>query len=306
MSTRYDGPIIDAHHHLWDMSLDRHPWLKPGDGAIKALGDISFMRRDYLPADFLADIGPQNVTASVYIEAVWDHTRPPTEEMDWVSSLPKPPGIAARMIGWAPLAADDVADTLDAMAARPGVVGLRESIRWHPDPAKRWTEDGILDRPLWRRGLAQMARRGLMLELLMNPWQCEAIARLAADFPDQQIIINHCATPTDRDAEGLQRWRTGLALMAAHPNVAIKLSNYPAYAHERSVPAYREVIMTMLEAFGTARVLFGTDYPVGARTMGYQDICENAKAALADLSPTEQRALFHDNAATLYRFPTQA
>ena len=300
--SRYEGPIIDAHHHLWDMSLGRHPWLLPGCGAIKALGDISFMRHDYLPADFLADIGPQNVVGSVFIEAVWDRTRPPTEEMDWVASLPKPQGIAARMIAWAPLAADDVADTLDALTARPGVVGLRESIRWHPDPAKRWTEDGILDQPLWRRGLALMARRGLLLELLMNPWQSEAVARLARDFPDQQIIVNHCATPTDRDAAGLERWRTGLSLMAAQPNVAIKLSNYPAYATDHGVPALRQVVMTLLDAFGTERAMFGTDYPVGRRTMAYQDVCERFKDVVAELSSQEQRGLLHDNAVRIYRF----
>ncbi len=298
----YDGPIIDAHHHLWDLSLGRHPWLTGTDSAIKALGDISFLRHTYLPTDFLADIGPQNVTGSVYIEAVWDRTRPPTEEMDWVAGLAKPPGIAARMIAWAPLQDADVADTLDALAARPGVVGLRESIRWHPDPSKRWTEDGILDQPLWRRGLAQLASRNLMLELLMNPWQCEAVARLARDVPNQQIIINHCATPTDRDDAGLQRWRTGLALMAAHPNVAIKLSNYPAYARDRSLPAVRQVIMTLLDAFGTDRAMFGTDYPVGRRTLGYQDVCETFKDAIAELSFDEQRALFHDNAVRIYRF----
>ena len=45
MNSRYQGPIIDAHHHLWDLSLGRHPWLTSDDGAIKALGDISYLRR---------------------------------------------------------------------------------------------------------------------------------------------------------------------------------------------------------------------------------------------------------------------
>ena len=61
MSSRYQGPIIDAHHHLWDLSLGRHPWLTSDDSAIKALGDISYMRRNYLVEDLIADIGPQNV-----------------------------------------------------------------------------------------------------------------------------------------------------------------------------------------------------------------------------------------------------
>lgn len=303
---RYDGPIIDAHHHLWDLSLGRHPWLTAPDAAIKALGDIAFLRRDYLPADFLADIGDQKVVGSVYIEAVWDRTRPPTEEMDWVAGLARPPGIAARMIGWAELAADDAAATLESLAARPGVVGIRQSIRWHPDPARRWTEDGILDQPAWRRGLAHMAPLGLMLELLMNPFQAEAAARLAAAFPAQRIVINHCGTPTERDAEGLAHWRRGLALMAAHPNVAIKLSGYQGYAADHSPPALRAVVMTVLDAFGTGRAMFGTDYPVGGRQMGYQAMCDRFKDTIATLTPAEQRAVMHDNAAALYRFAAPA
>jgi predicted TIM-barrel fold metal-dependent hydrolase len=41
----YQGPIVDAHHHLWDLAMGRHPWLHEG---LPALGDISFMRHTYL------------------------------------------------------------------------------------------------------------------------------------------------------------------------------------------------------------------------------------------------------------------
>ena len=95
MGRRYEGPIIDAHHHLWDIGLGRHPWITSNDGAIKALGDIAFLRRNYLADDYIADVGPQNVVKSVYIEAVWDRTRPPVEEVEWLDRLPRPPGIAA-------------------------------------------------------------------------------------------------------------------------------------------------------------------------------------------------------------------
>ena len=38
----YDGPIIDAHHHLWDLSGGRYPWLTKPEAAIGALGDIVY------------------------------------------------------------------------------------------------------------------------------------------------------------------------------------------------------------------------------------------------------------------------
>ena len=304
MNGRYDGPIIDAHHHLWDLSLGRHPWLTSAAGAIKALGNIDFLRRDYLIADYLADVGPQNVVGSVYVEAVWDRARPPTEEIAWVEGLARPAGIAARTVAWAPLAAPDVAATLDALAAHRSVAGIRETVRWHPDPAKRWTPAGLMDDPAWRRGAALLAHRGLTLDLLMNPHQAEDVVRLARDLPELTIIVNHCGTPTERDDAGLRHWRDGLHAMGRLPNVAIKLSNYAAYAADRSLPALRATVMTCIDAFGMQRALFGTDYPVGGRTLSFQEHCNHFMDVVATCSADEQRALFHDNAARLYRFPT--
>src|SRR5262249_62153539 len=69
--TRYDGPIIDAHHHLWDLRLDRHPWLAVSAGERGGLGDLAPLRRNYLPADYRRDAARQNIVASVHVEAGW-------------------------------------------------------------------------------------------------------------------------------------------------------------------------------------------------------------------------------------------
>jgi predicted TIM-barrel fold metal-dependent hydrolase len=136
----------------------------------------------------------------------------------------------------------------------------------------------------------------------MNPYQSAEVARLAATYPEQIFIINHCATPIDRDAEGLARWRDGLKLMSARDNIAIKVSNFGAYGQERGLTAWRDTVMTCVDAFGTKRCLFGTDYPVARRSMAYQEICEAFKDIVQPLSTNEQRNLFHDNAARFYGF----
>ena len=298
----YDGPIIDVHHHLWQLSLGRHPWLTSAENGIKALGDISALRRDYLVPDLMADIGTQPVVGSVAIEAVWDKTRPVEEEVDWLASLDRPLAIASRFVAAAPLAAPDIAAQLEVLVQRPMVVGLRETVRWHPDPAKRWAPEGVMANPEWRRGVALLQGHGLLLEMLMNPYQAEELARLAAELPGQVFVVNHCGTPVDRDAEGLARWRAGLALMGRQPNIAIKVSNYTNYAEDRSPEALRQVVMTCIDAFGTDRAMFGTDAPVSHRVVGYQDNLAGFREAIAHLSTDEQRAVFYDNAARLYRF----
>jgi predicted TIM-barrel fold metal-dependent hydrolase len=299
---RVDHPLLDAHHHLWDLSLGRHPWLTDPDGPLKTLGDLSFLRRNYLPADYLADIGQENVAGSVYVEAHWDRAAPIGEEMRWVAALQHPQGIAARLVGWVPLASPDIAAHLDTLTQTPGVVGVRETIRWHPDPTRAWAPAGIADDPAWRRGAAELARRGLLLELLMNPYQADEVARLAADLPALTIVVNHCSSPMDRDEAGIARWRHGLAAMGRMPNVHLKLSNYGAYGPDRTPSSYRATLATCIEAFTPARAVFATDYPVGRRAMTYREICAGFRDAIADYAAAEQRALLHDNAALLYRF----
>ncbi len=298
---QYRGPIIDSHHHLWDLSAGHYPWLTDTGSAIGALGDIGYMRRDYLPADYAVDAQGQGITATVHIEAVWDPARSPVEETAWLESLPRPPGIAARYVVAAPLADPGVAAILEAQAACPRVAGVRETIRWHPDPAKRWVRQGLVNEPAWRRGLALLARYGFSLDLLMNPHQAEEVAALARDVPDHVIIVNHCGTPNDRDAEGMARWRAGLRAMAQQPNIALKLSNFAAYSPTRSPSEDRDTVLTCIDAFGPACCLFGSDYPVARRSLSFAALCDRFRAVVADFTAAEQRALFHDNAARLYR-----
>ncbi len=129
---RYTGPIIDAHHHLWDLSSGRYPWLTAPDASIVPLGNIDYFRHSYLPADYAADITGQGIAGSVHIEALWDPARSPVEETQWLDALPGPPGIAVRYVAAAPLTAPNLPELLAGHAASPRVAGLRETIRWHP------------------------------------------------------------------------------------------------------------------------------------------------------------------------------
>jgi predicted TIM-barrel fold metal-dependent hydrolase len=298
----YAGPVIDAHHHLWDLSLGAHPWIAGTDPAMQSLGNLDFLRHDYLPEHFLADVGETNFAGSVHVEAAWDRARDPVEETRWLMSLPRPRRVAHRLVAYVALEDPAVEDHLAAHQEAGPVVGVRETIRWHPDPAKRWTDPGILDRADKRRGIAALARANLLLEVLMNPYQSDDVARLAADMPDLQIVVNHCATPVDRDEPGLQRWRHGLALMAAQPNVAIKVSNFGAYAPDKTPAGLRQAVLTCIDAFGPARSMFGTDYPVGRRALSYADNVAGFAHAIEGFSAAEQLALFHDNARRIYRF----
>jgi predicted TIM-barrel fold metal-dependent hydrolase len=299
----YDGPIIDAHHHLWDLSMGKHPWLMPSDNAVTALGGLERLQRNYVVEDYLRDASGHNVVATVHIEALWQPGDALGETL-WLESLDKTQGVAQRYVAAAPLGTPEARDVIARQAEVARIVGIRGILSHHPSaPQKSFAKrpDLAYDKD-WRRDVGLIGEAGLHLELMMYPYQGQAVFDLAQAFPKLQIIINHCGSPIDRDEAGMQRWRDALNLVAARPNVALKISNPGAYDHDWTPESIQAVVHDCLKAFGSERAMFGTDYPVAELQMSYDDIYRNFKQAVAHLTASRQRALFHDNANRFYRF----
>lgn len=299
-ASRYDGPVIDCHHHFWDLGMGRHPWLAEGAG-LPGLGDLAYLRTDYLPEQFEADSAGQNVAATVCIEALWDASRDPAEEIAWFDTVPRREGVAARYVARANLGEAGAAARLDRLAAHERVAGVRESVRWHPDPARRWSERKLIEDPAWQRGVGLLCGRGLLLELLIYPWQADAVLELARAHPDLAIVIDHCGSPVDRDQEGVARWLNGLEAMSRARNVHLKLSNFARYAARHDAASASAVIRPCVERFGAARCLWGSDYPVARHTLPYAATLALFRAAIAGLERAAQEAILFGNASRLYR-----
>ncbi|BCP51783.1 hypothetical protein K32_04000 [Kaistia sp. 32K] len=293
----YSGPIIDAHHHFWDLGLGKHGWLAggtPGD-------ELAPIRRNVLPADYEALARPENIVASVHIEANWDPADPPGES-DWLDSLPRSDGIASRYVAHAALADVNAPEILARHAENPRVVGIREILSWHPDPAKRRMPDNDrMDDPRWRANMARFRELGFSFDLLISPHQHETARRLADAFPDIRFLVNHCGSPMDRDAEGMRRWREGLALMAGAENVAIKISDPVAYDPDWTPASLTEVIDACIDAFGADRSIFASDHPVAGLHIGLSEWIAIFKQAVRGFSADEQAKLFAGNARDWYR-----
>jgi len=296
----YNGPIIDTHHHLWDLTLRKHPWLIPGNKETPLVG-LEKLGSIYLPEHYVADAKKYNLIASVHIEALWDPTDP-VGETRWLETLDKSNGVAVRYVVAAPLGTPEAGHILREQASFSRVVGVRAILSHHPDSSKSFAPNPRLayDKS-WRNDVALLEKLGLHLELMMYPYQAQAVADLANTFPGLQIIINHCGSPIDRDAKGMQRWRDGLKQIATHQNIAIKASTPGAYDPDGTSKSIGSVILECIQAFGIARCMFGSDYPVTLMRMPLDKNYRYAKEATANLSPQDQRAFFHDNAKRFYR-----
>ena len=297
----YAGPLVDAHHHLWDLSLGKHPWLSEQKREEMVFGDPRPLFRDYLPSDFRSDAKHQNLVASVHVEAGWDPLDPVGETL-WLDSLAAQHGLPTALVVHAPLHKPEADSVLAAQSAFKRVRGVRFILSWHSDPRKNFAaRPDYMEDSNWLAGFARLRRYDLSFDLMLYPGQLEQATQLAARFPDIQIILNHAGSPADRAPEDMERWRRGLKLLAANPNVAIKISDLVAYDHDWTLDSLRPVVLTCIDAFGIERAMFASDFPVAGLHATYDQVFDAFKAIVADFSPAEQRRLFHDNAAQFYR-----
>jgi predicted TIM-barrel fold metal-dependent hydrolase len=302
MNHDYKGPVIDPHHHLWDLSMSRHPWLAEREAKeAMVFGGIAAIQRDYGVAEYRADASAQSIVASVHVEAGWLETHLP-DESRWLDSLDKSSGIAHRYIARVPLDHPDIDRLIEAEAENSRVVGIRDIVSWHPEPAKSFARSSdLMTNSRWRRGLAAATSRELVFDLMLFPWQMDDAVRLAGDFPEMLFVLNHCGSPADRSVEGMALWRRGLAALGKAHNVHVKISDLVAYDNNWTLESLSEVIDHCLSCFGSSRSMFASDFPVAGLHASFDEVYGAFRTFASRLSIDEQRELFFTTANQTYR-----
>lgn len=302
MNNPYKGPIIDPHHHLWDLRMHRHPWLAPPSNPAASGDKNAPLRRNYLVEDYLADAADQNIVGTVHVEAAWlDNDC--LGETRWLESLDKETGIARRYVAHVSLQRPDAHALVEAQADIAPVVGIRDILSWHRDPALTFrAERGVMDDPAWRSGLRSLKQHELAFDLMIFAGQLDDALRLATDFPDQQFVLNHTGSPIDRDDEALSGWRTGISRLSRAANVAVKISALTGYDPDWTVDRIRPFILHCIDAFGSGRCMFASDFPVTGLHATFAETYSIYREVTADFSKDEQAALFFGTAQRVYRF----
>lgn len=296
-----DLRIVDPHVHLWDLSRDRYGWLQDDPLPNNPAGDMSSIaHRNYLLKDYLADAAGWRIDKVVHVECGLPVGRQ-LAETDWLQAMADADAYPQGIVAGVDLLDPDLDALLEAYADRPNVRGVRQIVCWHGDPFRTYTARDLLRDPKWVEGLGRLAGRGLSFDLQLYPSQMATAAAIAARHPDLPMIVNHAGLPTDRDAAGMERWRQGLRLLAAQPQVSIKISGLGITDRRWSRESIRPVILACIDAFGTDRAMFASDFPV-ERTHGAFDAFYSAFDAItADFPADERDRLFAANAEAIYR-----
>jgi len=311
-----DLPIIDPHHHLWIRDGER-----------------------YLFPELLADMASDHrIVATVFEEChSMYRARGPeafrpvgeTEFVAGVAAMSDSGGFGATracnaIVGGLDMTLGEAVEpVLDAHIAASGgrFRAIRYSTGWDTSEKIRSIvpEPHRLADPRVRAAMAVLRRKGLTFDAWLYHPQLGDVADLADAFPDMPIVLNHVGSPIlggpygGRRDEVFRDWKAGIENVARRPNVVVKLGALPirlsGSTADRAMPpsseevatAWRPWIETCIEAFGPARGMFESNFPVQRRWCSYQVVWNAFKRLAAGASADEKADLFVGTAARAYR-----
>jgi predicted TIM-barrel fold metal-dependent hydrolase len=332
-----DLAIVDPHHHLWDWTSrvaaappPRHPF-----------DAIYRQTPRYLLDELRADLNAgHRVTATVFIEcrSMYRADGPlegrPVGETEFVNGIAAQSAsglygearACAGIVGHVDLLLGDrAAPVLEAHMSRAPdrFRGVRHSASWDADPdvlgPLALRPQGLLGDAAFRAGFAHLARLGLSFEAWALEPQLPEVISLARAFPDTTIVLDHVGTPlgigvyAGRREERFAVWRDNIRALAEAPNVVVKLGGLAmpfggftvgegdAPLSEKLAALWRPYVETCIEAFGTNRCMFESNFPVDRFTCDYRTLWNALKRTASGASQQEKALLFSGVAARIYR-----
>jgi predicted TIM-barrel fold metal-dependent hydrolase len=284
--------IVDAHHHLWDLSRGplRYPWLQDPEPHEFFLGDYSKLKRDYLPADYRRDAEGVGIVKTVHVEAECSRDQQ-VAETEWLTALNASEGMPNAIVAHAWLHTPEAAQILERQASFPLVRGIRSK------PFR----DGMMREKAWLAGYARLERLGLAWDCRVKTWELEDAAGVVRAHPGIPVVLNHTGFPWDRSDEGLELWRRGMRALAASPQCLCKLSCLCLPEGPWDYEGNRRVVLEAIEIFGVERCMFASNFPVDGLRVSFKRMFEDYQRMTKDFAPAERQALFHDTAARFYR-----
>nr|WP_315241388.1 amidohydrolase family protein [uncultured Albidiferax sp.] len=282
---------IDSHQHYWRFEPTAFPWITPG---------MAVLAQDRAPAD--CPLQASGITGTIAVQA-----RTEAAETDFLLDLAAQNPSILGVVGWADLASPSLEAQLDGWAQHPRLCGFRHILQDEPDVAQ------VVENPLFRRGVALLQTRQLTYDVLVFAHQMPLVIDFCTAHDAHWLVLDHLGKPPLKNPELMPQWTQSLKALAALPHVVCKLSGLvteAAWPFADGLPtAVQQTVWdcfdTALQAFGPARLLFGSDWPVCELAAPYPAVHQLAQTwAAKRLSDSEQTAFWSGNAIRCYGLPS--
>jgi predicted TIM-barrel fold metal-dependent hydrolase len=295
-----DIEIIDAHHHFWDLNQNYYPFLSDKIDENFFLGNYEFIRKNYLPIDYLNDSKEHNVIGTIHCEAEWDRNDQ-VGETRWLENLSKKNKFPNAIVAHAWFHKKNSEEVIAKQASFDMVKGIRSKPITKLTPnSDDLTGEGSMQDINWRNGLKLLEKYNLNYDLRIPNWHLEEAIEIVRLIPNTKVIINHAGFPWDRTEQGMEYWRKGIKLMSLEPNTFIKLSEFGVKDKDWNYPQNEQIIKQLIDLFSPQRCMFASNFPVSKIKITFKDLYNNYKKIVKSFSSDEKKWLFAKTASEVY------
>lgn len=271
---------IDAHQHFWQYNPVRDSWID---------NSMPVLKRDFLPSELKEEMDNNEIDGCVTVQA--DQSE---EETNFLLQLAQSNSFIKGVVGWIDLRAKNVEDRIAHFAANKKLKGLRHIVQAEPDERFMLQND-------FKRGISFLSKYGLTYDILIFPKHLGTALELVKQFPEQPFVIDHLAKPQIKE-QVFSPWKEQIQVLAKAPNVFCKISGLVTEAnwHNWKMEDIRPYLDIAFEAFGTDRLMFGSDWPVCKLAGNYTTTCVLMEEYLKDFSEVDKAKFWGKNAANFY------
>ncbi|MHC4621872.1 MAG: amidohydrolase family protein [Planctomycetota bacterium] len=271
---------IDAHQHFWKYNERDYGWMGRG---------MESLKRDRLPGDLAPLLRKAGIDGTVAVQA-----RQRVEETEFLLRLADDNHFIKGVVGWVDLRSRQLELQLERFCYHPKLRGVRHVVHDEPDDNFMLGDDFI-------HGISRLRKYNLTYDLLLFPKHLGVACELVAKFPEQTFILDHISKPLIRDRK-IEPWASDIRRLASFKNVSCKISGMVTEAdwHHWKPEDFAPYIDIVLEAFGSKRVMLGSDWPVCTVAGQYEEVMSIAAECVQKLSPNEQAAIWAENPKRLY------
>lgn len=273
--------IIDAHQHFWKYNEERDSWITD---------EMSVIQKNFLPEDLRPVLAANHVDGSVIVQS--DQSK---EENVFQLANALQHDFVKGVVGWIDLQAENISDQLDYYQEFKKMKGFRHVLQGEKQ------RDFML-RPSFMHGISKLESVGYTYDILIYPDQLQYAIEFVKSFPNQRFVLDHLAKPDIKNGT-IDEWRNQISELAKADNVWCKVSGivteaaWDNWKQEDFVP-YLDVVA---EAFGTKRMMYGSDWPVCLVAASYEQVVGVVRSFFSTFSQHEQEAIFGQNAMNFYK-----
>ena len=316
-------PIIDPHHHLWDVGFGRY-YIE------ELLEDINSSGHNILSTVYIMS----SSNTKIYSKDGLEEFKPLTE-IEFATSEGKRADLIpnnkvkvnASIVGSVDLTYGNKLQPVLEKAVNISegrLKGIRMLLASHTDPrissGAVKSDLGLMLHPNFIDGAKCIQNANLSLDFWIYHTQLNEMEKIARALPELTIILNHIGGPIHLgEYEGKQaathrEWRSAMMRLSRIPNINVKLGGLGmavngAKFHNNKFPpnsvqlsdVWKPWIYETIDMFGFDRCMFESNFPVDKGSCSYGALWNAFKILAKDMSDDEINKLFSKNAAKIYK-----